>query len=88
MVPSPVICVNCRLPMRCTKNERALEVLCAGDPYQLWSGDQFQCPQCGVSVLTGFGREPLADAGQDPNRYAAMKQFELDHGGGVVTLNS
>lgn len=63
--------------MRCKKNSRALEVLSGGQPYELWSGDQFQCPQCGASVLIQFGREPMADAGVDPDRYAVMKRYEL-----------
>ena len=73
-MPRPV-CVHCKRELRCSKNGRVLELISAGEPYQLWSGDEFQCPDCGTRVIVGYGREPMAE-GFQKDRYAAMKQFE------------
>jgi len=48
------------------------EVLEDGSPYKLWDADCWRCPQCGVVVFTGFGREPLAEHWQPT--YAAERE--------------
>ena len=73
-MPRPV-CVNCRREMRCSKTGRVLEMVSAGRPYQLWSVDEFKCPTCGMRVLAGYGRAPMAE-GFDEDRYATMKEYE------------
>jgi hypothetical protein len=30
-------------------------------PYKLWDADLWECPECGVEVITGFGQSPLAE---------------------------
>lgn len=30
-------------------------------PYKLWSGDQWECAGCGAQILSGFGREQIAE---------------------------
>jgi hypothetical protein len=37
------------------------EVLEDQAPYKLWDADHWVCPECGIGVITGFGREPLAE---------------------------
>jgi hypothetical protein len=30
-------------------------------PYKLWDADLYECPECGVEIITGFGQGPLAE---------------------------
>ena len=30
-------------------------------PYKLWMGDLWECPDCGHQIVSGVGREPLAE---------------------------
>jgi len=30
-------------------------------PYKLWDADLWACPECGVEVIAGFARTPLAE---------------------------
>jgi hypothetical protein len=30
-------------------------------PYKLWVGDRWECEGCGATILSGFGREPIAE---------------------------
>jgi len=54
-MPLP-ICVECRVEMRCEKNDRLVnDPPAAGFPSTYWAGDEFTCPTCGVAVVTGFG---------------------------------
>lgn len=81
-MPSPV-CVPCRREMRCSKNGRVLETLSAGEPYQLWSGDEFECPSCGTRVIARFGMEPIAEA-HEGARYQVNREWEAQHENLVV----
>ena len=47
------VCVKCCMDMRCKKNEFTVES--SGSPSVHWSGDLFECPGCGMEVVTGFG---------------------------------
>jgi hypothetical protein len=41
------------------------ELLEDGAPYKLWDADLWECVECGVEIITGFGRGPLAEHWQD-----------------------
>lgn len=30
-------------------------------PYKLWTSDRWECEGCGAVILSGFGREPIAE---------------------------
>jgi len=32
-----------------------------GTAYRLWDADLVECPECGVRVISGFGRLPLSE---------------------------
>jgi len=50
------ICVPCARSMRCAQNEFAVRDKRTPDsPATVWSGDRFACPDCGSSVVVGFG---------------------------------
>jgi hypothetical protein len=42
------------------------------EPYKLWDADLWECPECGVEVITGFGHGPLAEHWQPT--YAAQRE--------------
>ena len=54
----PPICVPCTVEMRCEKNE---VVVADPEPSTYRYGDMYECPGCGVRVVTGFGA-PFEDA--------------------------
>ena len=48
--------------MQCVKNSVTVEEVTEdGEPYKLWSADRYACPECGASVIVGFGSRPLAE---------------------------
>lgn len=73
-MPKPV-CVSCRCFYRTEKNGVSIiEGMpvrngaprgIAGDgwwtPYKLWRGDRWKCPECQHEIVTGFGRDPVAE---------------------------
>lgn len=34
-------------------------------PYKLWSGDEWECPDCGSVIICGVGRSPISEHFQD-----------------------
>ena len=36
------------------------------EPYKLWFADAWQCPGCGVVIVTGFARQPYWEHYQGP----------------------
>ena len=72
-MPRP-ICTTCAIEMRCAKNESHVELLASGQPYQIWSGDRYECPSCSFSVVVGFGRFPVVE--QFLPEYAALRESE------------
>lgn len=45
------VCVPCKMVMRCAKNEFDVQII--GGAY--YSGDRWECNECGASVVVGFG---------------------------------
>lgn len=42
------------------------------EPYKVWSGDLWTCPDCGASVVVGIGRGPLSEHYQ--GEFAEIRQ--------------
>jgi hypothetical protein len=58
---SNVLC-GCGRFMRVKQNSVTVEErLESGDPYKLWDADLYECVECGVEVITEFGRGPIAE---------------------------
>lgn len=55
--------------MRCEKTGVDIEGMSGALPLQIWSGDLFECPGCGIRVISGFGSKPVAEHFQ-VERYA------------------
>ena len=52
------ICANCKVAMRCAKNDFIVRDPCVdGFSSTYWAGDLFECPECGCQVVVGFGRQ-------------------------------
>lgn len=48
--------------MRVKLNSVTVEELTEnGRSYKLWDADLFECVECGVEIITGFGRAPIAE---------------------------
>lgn len=30
-------------------------------PYKLWMGDRWECPDCGASIISGVGQQPMSE---------------------------
>jgi hypothetical protein len=56
-----VLCGCGRLMYPKTNSVTVEELLEDGRPYKLWSADLWACVECGVEVITGFARVPLAE---------------------------
>lgn len=62
-MPTP-ICVKCRVEMRCVKNNRLVcDPEAGGFPSTFWLGDEYECPGCGVQIVTGFGKALASSPG-------------------------
>jgi hypothetical protein len=48
--------------MRVKRNSVTVEELLEdGAAYKLWSADLWECVECGVEIITGFGKAPLVE---------------------------
>jgi hypothetical protein len=79
-------CVTCRLFFRPKRNAVCIEEgRPNGDgtwaPDKLWSADLLECQGCGAQIVTGYGREPLAEhyqADYADTRRAFAPLFRVD----------
>lgn len=78
-MPRPVrflVCIGCKVEMQCDKNQHGVELTSSVggvelQPYQIWDGDRYACPGCGVEIVVGFGRGPIAETFNED--YARVK---------------
>ena len=82
MMMIPPVCSECKTFMRCHKNGRKVEILSGSgfdEPYQIWSGDEWECPSCKVKIVVGWGHKPMAEFGLH-EYYDALKRVEqIEH---------
>jgi hypothetical protein len=58
---SQILC-GCGRFMRVKQNSVTVEELLEdGAPYKLWDADLWECVECGVEIIAGFGAFPLAE---------------------------
>jgi len=56
------ICFPCARSMRCFQNDFPVrDKRTETSPATEWLGDRFTCPECGASVVVGFGRGRVED---------------------------
>jgi ribosomal protein L37AE/L43A len=46
--------------LRCVANGIAVNEQCGDSLYRIWMAGLWQCPGCGHSLVTGYGRDPVA----------------------------
>jgi len=64
---------GCGRFMRPKKNSVTVEELTEdGAPYKLWDADLWECVECGVEIIAGFGAGPLAEHWQET--YAQQRE--------------
>ena len=64
---------QCGRFMRVKRNSVTVEELFEdGSPYKLWDADLWECPECGVTIIAGFGQLPMAEHYQPT--YAAQRE--------------
>lgn len=58
---SNLLC-GCGRFMRVKQNSVTVEELLEdGAAYKLWDADLFECVECGVEIIAGFGKAPIAE---------------------------
>lgn len=69
------ICAKCKREMPCVKNEVMVKDKAAdGFPSTYWYGDQYECPECGAQIITGFGNGMSAEkAGKTESAKTALE---------------
>lgn len=68
-------CSPCRKTMRIYKNDVPVLLRDAiHNPYQILRGDEYTCPTCGTSVVTGFGAPLFADDPAFEDVFTAMQK--------------
>lgn len=58
------VCAKCGRMMRCKKNEFLVKDKPTPGldlPVVVWSGDMFECPECGAQVVVGFGKGMIGE---------------------------
>jgi hypothetical protein len=69
---SCIACVRCGLFMKPIKTGQIVEELDGyGEPYKVWSCDEFACDECGARVVTRFASTPIVEQFQP--EYAAVR---------------
>ena len=58
--PVGPVCVTCNREMFPEKNGVRAVLHASFGPYEVYVADLWECLKCGVQVLVGFGRGPLA----------------------------
>jgi len=56
------VCVRCQVEFRQIRSGVAVIDMFSQPPrpYQIWMADLFECPVCKARIVSGFGRNPLA----------------------------
>ena len=60
------VCGKCHVEMNCEKNGVAVV---SGEG--LYHGDRYKCLDCGIEIVTGFGRQPIRE-GWEPDFGAVL----------------
>jgi hypothetical protein len=58
---SNVLCGCGRFMQVQTNSVTVEELLEDGSPYKLWDADRWECPECGNTIIGGFGTRPIAE---------------------------
>lgn len=68
------VCAKCQVELRPKENDVATLEMAGTQATAVWSADLWACPGCGIEVLLGFGRAPIAERANG-NLGAAFAQY-------------
>ncbi len=74
------MCLKCRKEMVFKAADVKLIVHCCEKPWEIWSANRYQCPICGIEVLTEF-EESCIDVLHGDKRFemACQNAFKKEH---------
>lgn len=78
---SVLVCVNCEKEMKVKTNNFVVEEMAGENSIRLKCGDLWECPSCGVKIVSGISPLPFAENYQSDY---AKKVAELKAKGLVV----
>ena len=56
-----LVCTDCKTELRIkTSGVVVIEHVHMG-PYKIWSADEWHCPNCGATIVAGFGNLPIGE---------------------------
>ena len=59
------VCVKCEVDLRPSMNEVNVIEYSDNGPYKIWEADEWECPECHIRVIIGFGDAPFAHHSQE-----------------------
>ena len=68
-----MICTPCQVELRISKSGVAVIEHAHFGPCKVWSADEWACPNCGATIVAGFGNHPIHE------HYEPDFQDGLDH---------
>lgn len=75
---SNYICVKCEKEMRPKKNGIYVEEHIGYDqPYKIWHADLWECLMCGIQIIAGFSRNPVAENYETENYNRIKPEVEF-----------
>lgn len=55
----PIVCSNCQVEFKSSKNGVEVVDYTSFGPYKIWEADEWECPGCHTEVITGFADRPI-----------------------------
>lgn len=59
------VCMKCKRELHPEENGVGVLDMANGRAYELFDADLWKCPGCGMEVVGGFGRKPIASHFED-----------------------
>lgn len=56
-----LVCSKCKIELRPKTNGVKVVEYAGFGPYKIWEADEWECRNCGSTVITGFAQFPIAE---------------------------
>jgi len=77
-----LVCCKCEIGLTPVRSGvPVLEHSAALGPYKLWGADKWGCRVCGIQVMAGFGKRPVAEHYEDgfSEKVESLDEFVNDY---------